>query len=195
MKVFNKNNKEKEHLIKNKWIRECVGLVGTCAVAAMCAFFISHFVGSLVRIDGHSMDPTLYNGEQILTSKVEYSNNDPKRFDIIVFNMFKKGSKEKPYYLVKRIIGLPGETVRIDSTGKIYINGEVLNEHYGAETIEDAGDAASEIILGENEYFVLGDNRNYSTDSRYSVVGKVNRNQFEGKMVCELPSFAKYFKK
>ncbi len=104
---------------------------------------------------------------------------DPERFDIIVFP-FKY--KEDTFY-IKRIIGLPGETVQIDEEGKIYIDGEILEENYGREIIQSntIGIAGEPILLGEDEYFVLGDNRNNSMDSRTEVVGNIKREEIIGR--------------
>lgn len=131
-------------------------------------------------VDGSSMYPTLVDQQRCFTSPILYMISDPKRFDIIVID-----ERQKPMgkYLVKRIIGLPGEKVRIDEDGIIYINGEVLEENYGYETILEPGLAANEIQLGDNEYFVLGDNRNHSGDSRFETVGNIPRSDIVGKLV------------
>ena len=100
--------------------------------------------------------------------------------DILYAIVFPLQYAEKTYY-IKRIIGLPGETIQIDDTGTIYINGEVLNENYGKETIKNPGIAAEPIHLGQNEYFVLGDNRNDSSDSRDPSVGNVYRKDIIGR--------------
>lgn len=137
------------------------------------------FVGQRTEVDGSSMEPTLTNGDNLIVDKLSYRFRDPERFDIIVFPY---KHKAKTYY-IKRIIGLPGETVQIDEQGDIYINGEVLSESYGREIIraENIGLAAEPIVLGEDEYFVMGDNRNNSTDSRYPQVGNIRREDIIGR--------------
>ena len=123
------------------------------------------------------MEPTLNNEDNLIVQKWGYHFTDPKRFDVVVFP-FKHG--ERIYY-IKRVIGLPGETIQIDSDGTIYINGEILEETYGNEIITNPGLAGEPIHLGSNEYFVLGDNRNNSSDSRDPSVGNINRNDIIGK--------------
>ena len=93
---------------------------------------------------------------------------------------------------VKRIIGLPGETVRIDQNGNIFINGKLLKENYGKETIINNGRAGSEVYLGSDEYFVLGDNRNNSVDSRWADVGNVSREDIVGKVALRIYPFKKF---
>ncbi|MCD7841766.1 MAG: signal peptidase I, partial [Lachnospiraceae bacterium] len=138
---------------------------------------ILHYVGQRTVVDGSSMNDTLTDGDNLIVEKLSYRFGDPERFDIIVFQPYEDSSE----YYIKRIIGLPGETVRIDEDGNIYINGELLEEDYGKETIENPGRASEEITLGEDEYFVLGDNRNNSTDSRTERVGNVSRDSIVGK--------------
>lgn len=105
---------------------------------------------------GHSMEDTLDDGDNLIVDKLTYRFRDPVRYDIIVFPY---KYKEDTYY-IKRIIGLPGEMVQITEEGNILINGEILEESYGREVMKSPGIAADPIILGEDEYFVLGDNRN-----------------------------------
>lgn len=84
-------------------------------------------------------------------------------------------------FYIKRIIGLPGETIQIDGEGNIWINGEILEESYGREIIRDPGLAVEPITLGEDEYFVMGDNRNNSSDSRVEAVGNIHRDEIIGR--------------
>ncbi len=135
------------------------------------------FVGQRTSVSGSSMEPTLHHGDQLILDKLSYHFSEPERFDIIVFPF---QYEEKTYY-VKRIIGLPGETVQIDLSGNIYINGEILEEDYGLEPINFPGLAQDPITLGEDEYFVLGDNRNNSSDSRDPSVGNIKRDDIMGK--------------
>lgn len=140
-------------------------------------YLIITFVGQRTMVDGRSMNPTLNDGDNLIVEKLSYRFGDPQRFDIIVFPP--QGAPNEHY--IKRIIGLPGETVQIDEAGTIYIDGEVLEEDYGLETIKSAGRASEPITLGDDEYFVLGDNRNNSTDSRSEKVGNVKRSSITGR--------------
>ncbi|MDD6202298.1 MAG: signal peptidase I [Lachnospiraceae bacterium] len=140
-------------------------------------YLVIRFVGQRTEVIGPSMQPTLYSGDNLIVDKISYRFQEPKRFDIIVFPY---QYADKTYY-IKRIIGLPGETVRIDEKGNIYINGEILEENYGKETIAFAGLAKETITLKDDEYFVMGDNRNDSSDSRDPSVGNIKRNNIIGR--------------
>lgn len=157
-------------------IREILGFFLYVAVVIGITFFIITFVGQRTYVSGSSMENTLSDGDNLIVDKITYRFSDPKRYDIIVFPF---RYAEKVYY-IKRIIGLPGETVQIID-GDIYIDGEILNESYGREVMRNAGLAAEPIVLGEDEYFVLGDNRNDSTDSRDPSVGVLHRNELIGR--------------
>jgi len=136
-----------------------------------------------VEVEGSSMEPTLSNKNHLLLEKVTYLFSDPERFDVVVFSPFED---EEELFYIKRIIGLPGEHILIDNN-IIYINGEPLLENYGKENvINSPGIAENEIILGEGEYFVLGDNRNHSRDSRDSEVGVVKRDSIVGRAWCRV---------
>ena len=149
------------------------------AVVACITFLIIHFVGQRTVVNGVSMQPTLSDGDNLIVDKLSYRFHDPERFDIIVFPF---QFQDNTYY-IKRIIGLPGETVQIMDDGSIYINGEKLEENYGMEVIkpETIGRAAEPIELGDDEYFVMGDNRNNSSDSRTDMVGNIKRENIIGK--------------
>lgn len=140
-------------------------------------YLVICFVGQRTQVQGASMEPTLHNGDNLIVDKITYRFKDPQRFDIIVFP-FKH--QEEVFY-IKRIIGMPGEKVQIDKEGNIYINDEILEEGYGKEVIRDPGNAKNPIVLGEDEYFVLGDNRNNSSDSRNGTVGVIHRSEMIGR--------------
>ena len=146
-----------------------------CLLAVV--FVIDTFVGQRTIVSGDSMYPYLHNKDQLMMDKLSYRIHDPERFDIVVFPVVRDGKEE---YYIKRVIGLPGETVQIID-GYVYINGEKLDENYGAEVMNDAGRAAELITLGDDEYFVLGDNRNRSDDSRYENVENLKREKIVGR--------------
>lgn len=142
--------------------------------ALVLTLLITNYVAHHTSVEGSSMEASLSDGDQIIVENVSYYLHSPERFDVIVFP-----NKDGVSY-IKRIIGLPGEAVWIFD-GQIYINGELLIEDYGNEPLEDPGLAAGEIQLGEDEYFVLGDNRNASIDSRQVDVGTIHRKDIKGK--------------
>ena len=148
-----------------------------CVLGAV--WLVITFVGQRTEVEGASMGNTLHNGDNLIVDKLSYRFHDPERFDIIVFPF---QFQDNTYY-IKRIIGLPGETVQIMDDGSIYINGEKLEENYGMEVIkpETIGRAAEPIELGDDEYFVMGDNRNNSSDSRTDMVGNIKRENIIGK--------------
>ena len=148
-----------------------------CVLGAV--WLVITFVGQRTEVEGASMENTLHNGDNLIVDKLSYRFHDPERFDIIVFPF---QFQDNTYY-IKRIIGLPVETVQIMDDGSIYINGEKLEENYGMEVIkpETIGRAAEPIELGDDEYFVMGDNRNNSSDSRTDMVGNIKRENIIGK--------------
>lgn len=149
-------------------------------------YFIITFVGQRTKVDGSSMETTLSDGDNLIVDKISYRFRDPQRYDIIVFPY---RYAEHTYY-IKRIIGMPGETIQIID-GEVYINGELLGEHYGAEVMVNSGIAAEPIELGEDEYFVLGDNRNHSSDSRDPSVGVLKREDLIGRAWVRIYPFDK----
>lgn len=140
-------------------------------------YLVIHFVGQRTQVQGSSMEPKLSSEDNLIVDKISYRFHDPERFDIIVFPF----QYEDNTYYIKRIIGLPGETVQIDLEGNILIDGEILEENYGKEVIQSPGRAYEPITLGEDEYFVMGDNRNNSTDSRDPSVGNIKREDIIGR--------------
>ena len=157
-------------------LREILGFLVYVAVVTGITFLIITFVGQRTYVSGSSMENTLSHGDNLIVDKITYRFSDPKRYDIIVFPF----RYQEDVYYIKRIIGLPGETVQIRD-GEIYIDGEILYESYGREVMKSAGLAAEPVTLGEDEYFVLGDNRNDSTDSRDHNVSLIHRDEIIGR--------------
>ena len=140
-------------------------------------YLIITFVGQRTRVSGSSMETTLSHGDNLIVDKISYRFQDPKRYDIIVFPY----KHEENTYYINRIVGLPGETVQVID-GYTYINGELLEgDVYGTEVMESSGIAGEPVVLGEDEYFVLGDNRASSEDSRNADVANVKREYIYGK--------------
>lgn len=175
---------EEPKVEKNSIGREILSILIYTGVIIGLTWLILTFVGQRTKVEGNSMYPTLYNEDNLLVDKLSYRFKPIERFDIIVFEY----PHDKDTHYIKRVIGLPGETVQIVD-GKIYINGEVLDENYGYETMRDAKRAAEPITLGEDEYFVLGDNRNDSSDSRSDLVGNVKKSQIVGKAFVRIYPF------
>ncbi|MDD7389776.1 MAG: signal peptidase I [Lachnospiraceae bacterium] len=150
------------------------------------SFCIVTFVGQRTVVDGHSMNDTLQDKDNLIVDKLSYRFTDIDRFDIVVF----KYHEDPKTYFIKRVIGLPGETVQIIGDD-IYIDGEILEEDYGKEPMESPGRASEPITLGEDEYFVLGDNRNDSRDSRDPSVGDVERDAIIGRALFRITPFNK----
>ena len=152
------------------------------------AYLIVTYVGQRTQVSGGSMESTLSNEDHLLVDKISYRFHAPERFDIIVFPF----QYDKETYYIKRIIGMPGETVRIDEDGNIYIDEELLEEDYGREVIENPGRAVEPIMLGDDEYFVMGDNRNNSSDSRDPSVGNIHRNDIIGRAFIRIWPLSKF---
>ncbi len=160
------------------WVIEIALVIGL-------AFCIIKYAVEKTDVIGSSMETTLNDGDEIIINKLAYRFQEPKRFDVVVY---KQSNREHSYYNVKRIIGLPGETIQIIDN-VIYINGEEIEDIIIADEMNNAGLAADEIVLDENEYFVLGDNRNNSEDSRFANVGNITKEEIVGKAWLKLKPF------
>lgn len=167
---------QKEKKLNPKLLTDLFEMMILTFVVIFLAFAITYFVGMRTSIIGDSMEPSLYNGQEILINRFIYKLSLPKRGDVVVF--WPNGN-QKTHYYVKRVIALPGETIQIID-GRVYIDGSLLDEDESYSKIMDAGIAENEILLGVDEYFVLGDNRNSSEDSRSGNIGPVKRNNIIG---------------
>ena len=178
LRIQQQEEKEAGRSEKEKELREILSWIIYILIVVCVTYVIVTYVGQRTKVSGTSMLPTLQDEDNLIVDKLSYRFRDPERFEVVVFPY---RAMEKTYY-IKRIIGLPGETVQIID-GYIYINGEKLEESYGLEVIDSDkyGIAAEPVELGDDEYFVMGDNRNGSADSREVEVGLIRKDEFIGR--------------
>ncbi len=153
-----------------------------------CVFWVPEHVIQRTVVNGESMENTLHTGESLLVEKVSYRFNDPQRYDIIVF--YPEGRDVDEYY-VKRIFGLPGETIQITGND-IYINGEKIEDGFAKNGMDDPGIAAEPLTLADDEYFVLGDNRMVSLDSRDPDLGPIKAEDIAGHVILRIWPLKKF---
>lgn len=147
-------------------------------VVCILAWMLVSFFGQRVSNAGDSMSPVLKNGDVVLINRIVYDARKPKRGEIIAF---RPNGNENAHYCIKRVVGLPGETVQIKD-GKVYIDGKVQKKNVYTSDLDFAGIAEKKLTLGETEYFVLGDNSAGSDDSRLADIGNVKREDIGGKV-------------
>ena len=168
---------QKKKKLDPRLLKDVMELLVGGAVAVFLAFVLVFSIGMRTSVIGDSMEPALSNGQEILMNRILYRISMPKRGDVIVF--LPNGNQNTHFY-VKRVVGLPGETVQIRE-GNVYIDGVLLAENELFDKIADPGIAQSELLLGSDEFFVLGDNRNSSEDSRSGNIGAVKKDSIIGK--------------
>lgn len=160
-------------------LRRIINWIVDIVVVLSLAWMVVYEFGTQIPIAGQSMVPELKGGDVVLMDRLTYDFEAPKRFDVVVFE------REDHKFNIKRIIGLPGETVQIQS-GYIYINGQYLEADRELNQVSLAGMAQNPVTLAEDEYFLLGDNRDSSEDSRFANIGNVKREQIRGKVWLRL---------
>ena len=159
------------------WVIQIAAVIFIAYVSVSC-------FGVRSNVVGQAMAETLNSGDQVLINKFIYLVSSPKSGDVIVFL---PNGNEKSHYYVRRVIGVPGDKIQIKD-GAVYVNGALYNEKIDVASMEDAGIATEEIKLGKNEYFVLGDNRNNSEDSRYANIGNIKEEYIVGQAWFRLES-------
>ena len=183
---FHKKARIKTTPSAKKVIKEIIIWILLIVITISASYFITTNVFVKTSVSGTSMEPTLKEGQVVIVNKLEYYIKSPKRNDVIVY---KQSNKEHSYFEIKRVIGLPGETVKIKN-GIVYINDEAIKEKVKTEAISNSGLAEEGVKLDDNEYFVLGDNRNDSEDSRFAGIGNVLKNEILGKAVATEKPFS-----
>ena len=192
MRLRFEEEQKKERRIK--LLKETLLYFVEIALVILIAWLIVRFAMKPASMIGSTMEPTLYNGEDVIINKTSYAVLTPKRHAVIAFYPEQKEGDETVFddssILIRRVLGLPGETVQITG-GRILINGEVYNEGKDFPMITNPGLAATAVTLESGEYFVLGDNRNNSEDSRYADIGMVRKRYIVGKIWFTCSPFEK----
>ncbi len=173
----------KRRKVSSDVAREIGNYILGIGLAVLTAFFLVYSFGMRTSVIGVSMEDTLYNGQTILVNKIAYLLFPPKAGDVVVF--LPNGNAHTHYY-VKRVVATPGDTVEFRD-GRLYVNG-VMEESEAYDKVADPGIAEEPLLVGEDEFFVLGDNRNNSEDSRSGNIGLVKRDLIEGKVWLHLSS-------
>lgn len=168
---------QKKKKLNPKVIKDIFEMIVGAMIVVFLAFVIVYSVGMRTSVVGNSMEPELYNGQEILMNRMVYRLSSPKRGDVVVF--LPNGNQNSHYY-VKRVVGLPGETIQIQD-GNVYVDGVLLEEDESFDKMIDPGIAENGLTLASDEYFVLGDNRNSSEDSRSGNIGAVRKDNIIGK--------------
>ncbi len=179
---------QKKEQKKRSKLSYAVEFIIYIALILLCVFWVPEHVIQRTVVKGESMEETLHEGESLLVNKLSFY--EPSRYDIIVF--YPQGEEVDEYY-VKRIYGLPGETIQITGND-IYINGEKIEDNYAKNAMDDSGIAEEPLTLADDEYFVLGDNREVSLDSRDPDVGPVKEKNIAGHVVLRIWPLSKFGK-
>ena len=151
-------------------------------VVVIVGYSIVTFGIQSVTMVGQSMEPVLTNQDVVFLNKRAYTFQEPERQDIVAFKL---KEDTDAYFNIKRIVGLPGETIQIKN-GKIFVDGNVLTDLPFEDLIMTEGVALDGVTLGENEYFVIGDNCNNSEDSRYVNIGNISKKEISGKVIFRI---------
>lgn len=177
--------KSRKSIRRNRILRKLFSWILPLAAVVLLAFIIVNIVLEKTVVPGDSMELTLSAEDTILVNKFAYLFRGPQRNDIVVF---KQSGSEHDYYDIKRVIGLPGETIQIID-GQVWVDGELSEDIINCENMLIPGLARDAVTLEENEYFVLGDNRNNSEDSRFANVGTIVRENLIGKAWIRMNEF------
>lgn len=158
-------------------LQKATAWIGEALLAFAIGCILVWFFGYSLTNIGQSMEPTIRSGDRVLINRMVYTITSPDYGDLVVF---RPNGNENAHYYIKRVVGLPGDTVTIES-GRVFVNGTLLEEDIITDSMTEAGLAEEGVTLGTDEYFVLGDNRNNSEDSRSADIGNVKQSDILGK--------------
>ncbi|MCI2048423.1 MAG: signal peptidase I [Lachnospiraceae bacterium] len=175
--------------ISREILQEILQWILCTAAAIFLAWFTVYYFGCRYSVVGSSMEPALTNGQNVLVNRLCYKVSSPKRNDVIAF--YPAGNTGAHPY-IKRVAAIPGDVVQI-LDGELIVNGTIDQDSQNYDKMEDAGIAEEPVKLGDNEYFVLGDNRNNSEDSRSAGIGMVTDTMIIGRVWLSLSSGGQNF--
>lgn len=171
---------------KKVWISTCIQMVAIVVIVLLLRTFV---VGT-IYVKGSSMEPNFHHGDFLVINKLETRVTSPKVGDIVICRLDNVEYQEN---IIKRVVGLPGDEIDLRDNGSgiydLYINGKRITENYIAEPMQDKGDIRYPFVVPEGCYFVMGDNRNASTDSRRESIGAIEKEDILGKVVLRLYPF------
>ena len=168
--------------------KEIMSWIIELAIVICMAYVLVSFFGIRTNVVGQAMEQTLEDNDQILVNKFVYIVSKPKSGDVIVFL---PNGNEKSHYYIRRVVAVPGDTVQIKD-GALYVNDELYKESTDVASMEDAGIASDPVELDKDEYFVLGDNRNNSEDSRFANIGNIKKEYIIGKAWFRFAGFGDF---
>jgi len=177
--------------VKNKKRSELKEWILSFVIVVAVAVIVRTFLVCPIAVKGVSMEPNFHHGDYVLVNRFEYMISQPEKDDIIVCEY--PGSKDEQK-IIKRVIGIPGDTIDFEWTGEYYclvLNGEYYEEEYINGDMYHLGDMDFPYTVQEGEYFVMGDNRNDSLDSRYKMVGAIEKSDMIGRVFISLKPFKK----
>lgn len=172
--------KEKEKNVKN----EIIQWISAIIIVIVAAFVLRTFVFSTVMVKGPSMEPTYVHGDMVVAEKISYLFSDPEMNDIVVCEY-----SENDELIIKRVIGVPGDEIDIYFDGEkvvLRVNGDKIEEDYIKEAMMQPGDMEYPYVVPEGCYFVMGDNRNASSDSRFMSIGAIPKENIDGKVLMKI---------
>ena len=179
--IDTQNFEQPEEKKKTSFFKEMYEWISSIAIAVVLALIINQFLFAMVQVDGQSMEPTLYHGERLVVRKILYT---PEKNDVVII---KSGVLQK--FIVKRVVALPGQTVDFDENMNLLVDGEIQNEPFINQKQLSGGNLSYPLTVPEGHYFVLGDNRNHSTDSR--MIGVIPEKEIIGESFFRLLPFSK----
>lgn len=178
----------------NKSANEAVQWIKTILIVIVLFVILRGFLILPVTVKGTSMEPNFYHGDVVVANKISYIFKNPKIKDVVICTYGKNSKSEK---LIKRVIGVPGDEINMivdesSATYTLYVNKKPVYEDYIKEPIQQKGDIKYPFVVSENCYFVMGDNRNVSSDSRFETVGEIPKQNIKGKVFLKPYPFSSF---
>ena len=177
-----------KNYLENRLLANIIEWILSIALALLVFFIVRTFIFRVAQVTGGSMEPTLYHGDMVLLNRFNFLFFDPRPGDIVAFPPYPDDATR---FYIKRIIGIPGDVVDLMG-GAFYLNGERLDDAFSHDEVIQRGDISFPFMVEYGHYFVLGDNRNGSMDSRFSTVGTVAPDVMVGRVSVRIWPFGRF---